>query len=255
MDYGFTVIGNWKMHKTAREAVAFLETLIPQGKGSLVNICIAVPYTSIAVAAAAAKNSSIVIGAENMQEEGGGAFTGEVSGVMLREAGASFVLLGHSERRNLFGETEAQIEKKLQRALVCDLTPILCIGESLEEREAEETEKTLRKQLDSALRNLPPEMCGKIFIAYEPLWAIGTGLCADAETAQRAHAWIRKCLERYFGKEAALIPILYGGSVKPENAAQLALQQDINGLLVGGASLDASSFLSIINQVSGKKKI
>ncbi len=254
MNKSFTVIGNWKMHKTAREAVDFLEILMPQVRGCQVNIFIAAPCLLIGSAVQGVKNSSVRIGAQNMHEEREGAFTGEVSGVMLKEAGASFVILGHSERRELFGETDERIEKKVHRALGCDLTPVLCVGESLEAREAGKTEEVLQKQLHSSLRHLPQEAFKNLMIAYEPLWAIGVGLSARGDVAQEAHAWIRKCLERLCGKMAASLPILYGGSVKKENAKELSSQRDIDGLLVGGASLEASSFVSIINQLNWQKK-
>ena len=183
-----------------------------------------------------------------------GAFTGEIASLMLKEAGASFVILGHSERRSLFGETDEMIHKKLVRALQDDLLAVLCIGESLEERESGKTEEILKRQLLAALEGVPKEDLGKILIAYEPVWAIGTGKSATALLAQEAHAFIRSVLCELFGKRIGnKLPILYGGSVKPENAGQLIEQADIDGLLVGGASLDPKTFAAIAMQCTSKE--
>ena len=256
IDYGEknpTVIGNWKMHKTAREAVDFIESILPLVEGCQVNLFLAVPFTSIQPAASAARNTPIVIGAQNMHDAREGAFTGEIAGLMLKEAGASFAILGHSERRTLFGEGEEIVQKKVMRALADDLTPVLCIGETLEERESGKTEKVLKRQL-SAVHGIGKGDAGKIILAYEPVWAIGTGKSATAETAQAAHALIRSELAHLFGKQTAnLIPILYGGSVSPDNAPHFMAKGDIDGLLVGGAALDPLSLAAIVKHSTEKK--
>ena len=249
-----TVIGNWKMYKTAREAVDFIETALPLMKGCQVNLFLAVPFTSISPAVHAAKNTPLVIGAQNMHDAREGAFTGEIASLMLKEAGASFVLLGHSERRRLFDETDTMIQRKVARALADDLIPVLCIGETLEERDAGKTESVLKKQLTAALAGIRKEEAGKILLAYEPVWAIGSGKSATPEIAQEAHLSIRSELVHLFGKQgASLVPILYGGSVKPENAHSLMAKGDIDGLLVGGASLDPHSFAAIVKNSTEKK--
>ena len=189
-----------------------------------------------------------------MHDEREGAFTGEIASLMLKEAGASFVILGHSERRTLFGETDEGIQRKVSRALADDLTPVVCIGETLEEREEGKTEIVLKRQIASALQGIQKKDAEKILLAYEPVWAIGTGKSATPELAQEVHAAIRSELAHLFGKHlAALIPILYGGSVKPENAYKLMAKDDIDGLLVGGASLDPQSYAAIVKHSTEKK--
>ncbi len=244
------VVGNWKMNKTAREAVDFIETFLPLVEGCEVNFLLAVPFTSIAPASLAAKHSPLVIGAQNMHEAREGAFTGEISSLMLKEAGASFVILGHSERRSHFSETDQMIQKKLTRALADDLIPLFCVGETLEERESKKTEKRLKEQLRIGLEGIQKEDAKKILIAYEPVWAIGTGKAATAEIAEEAHALIRSELKEIFDKRTAdEISILYGGSVQSENAANFMKKRDIDGVLAGGSSLDAQSFASIIKSI------
>jgi len=247
------VIGNWKMHKTAREAADFIERLLPIVEGKQVNLFLAVPFTAISPAAQAAKHTRVVVGAQNMHGEREGAFTGEIASLMLKEAGAAFVLLGHSERRSLFGETDEAVRSKVARALADDLIPVLCIGESAEEREAGKAEKVLQRQLAVALEGIPAEDAKRLLVAYEPVWAIGTGKTATPEIAQKAHAYIRSELTQLFGKSAsAQIPILYGGSVKPDSARHLMAQGDIDGLLVGGASLDPATFAAIAQHSTEK---
>lgn len=239
-------VGNWKMYKTAREATDYIEELIPKVEGCKANIYLAVPFTSIASAASFAKDTNIVIGAQNMNDAREGAFTGEIAGLMLKEAGAAFVILGHSERRQIFGESDALISKKVLRALQDDIDPILCVGETLEEREKGKIEDVLHRQITSALEKIPKEDAGRLILAYEPVWAIGTGKTATAKIAQQAHAHCRSVLGDLFGKrKAATIPILYGGSVKGDNISQLIAQKDIDGVLVGGASLDPKHFAAI----------
>lgn len=240
------VVGNWKMYKTAREATDYVEELLPLIEGCKANIYLAVPFTSIARASHFAKETPITIGAQNMNDAREGAFTGEIAGLMLKEAGAAFVLLGHSERRQVFGETNEFIHSKLIRALQEDIQPLLCIGETARERDDNRTEEVLRVQIESALAGVPKEEVSRIILAYEPVWAIGTGRAATPKQAQKEHAFCRLVLEEIFGKRAANgISILYGGSVKPDNAAELIAQRDIDGVLVGGASLDAASFAAI----------
>ncbi len=249
------VIGNWKMYKTAREAADYIEALVPLIEECQANFFLAVPYTSIASAVQAAKNTKIVVGAQNMHDAREGAFTGEIASLMLKEAGAAFAILGHSERRTLFNETNESIHKKVIRALQDDLRPVLCIGETLQEREAGKTEEVLKEQLVSALQGIPKEDAGKIILAYEPVWAIGTGKTATPNIAQEAHAYIRSLLCDLFGKRAGnKIPILYGGSVKPDHVLLLMQKADIDGVLVGGASLDPKTFAAIAMQCTPPEK-
>lgn len=249
----FYVIGNWKMYKTAREATDYIEELIPKVEDSQVNIYLAVPFTSIAAAAHYSKETNIVIGAQNMNDAREGAFTGEIAGLMLKEAGASFVLLGHSERRHVFGESHAFIHRKVLRALQDDIQPVLCIGETAKEREAGKTEDVIGEQLSSALDGVPKEDAEKLMIAYEPVWAIGTGKTATPKMIQEAHAVVRGCLIELFGKKVGgAIPILYGGSVKPDNVAEIGAEDDVDGVLVGGASLKPETLAEIVHNVAGK---
>lgn len=248
------VVGNWKMYKTAREAAAYIEEFIPLVEGIQVKIFLAVPYTSIASAAKAVKGTEILIGAQNMNDARDGAFTGEIAALMLKEAGAEFVLLGHSERRHIFGETNEFIQRKVVRALQDDLIPILCVGETLDEREEEKTEEVLKEQIEACLAGVPPAEAGKIILAYEPVWAIGTGKTATVKQAQEAHVYCRSILAGLFGKRKAnAISILYGGSVKPENSGELMGQKEIDGVLVGGASLEPATLARIAAHSKTKK--
>lgn len=243
------IAGNWKMHKTIEESEAFIKKLSSQITECDALVYLAVPFTAIESSCKAAKESKIVIGAQNMNDADKGAFTGEIAGVMLEDAGAEFVILGHSERRNTFHETDEVINKKIIRALKDDLQPILCIGEKGEEREAKETESVLKGQLEKGLKGVTAEMAekAKLVVAYEPVWAIGTGKSATAEIAQKAHHFIRQELIALFGKDvASKIYLLYGGSVKPDNILPLMNEADIDGALIGGAALDLESFLKII---------
>jgi len=239
------------MYKTAREATDYIESLLPKVDGSIVNIYIATPYTSISAAAQYAKETNVVIGAQNMNDAREGAFTGEIAGLMLKEAGASFVLLGHSERRHVFAEDNDLIHRKVIRALQDDIQPILCIGETLDQYNEGQTEKVIKEQLESALEGVPKEEAQKILIAYEPVWAIGTGKTPTAEQIQDVHAFCKSCLAELYGKKVAeLIPVLYGGSVKPANVAEFTAGKDVAGVLVGGASLDPETFSTIINNIA-----
>lgn len=247
------VIANWKMYKTARQAADYIESLLPLIEGVEASVYLAVPFTSIAPASAAAKETQIVIGAQNMNDAREGAFTGEIAALMLKEAGADFVLLGHSERRHIFHEDDALIQKKLLRALQDDIQPVLCIGESADHHGKGKTEEVLEEQLSVALAEIPKEEIADLIIAYEPVWAIGTGKTPNSKQIQETHAFIRKVLTELFGKKLAdKIPILYGGSVKPANATEIGQQKDVDGVLVGGASLSAEMFAEIICNLSPK---
>jgi len=240
------IVGNWKMYKTAREATDYIEKLVPKVEGFKLNIYLAVPFTSIAQATSFAKQTQIVIGAQNMNDARDGAFTGEIAGLMLKEAGASFVLLGHSERRRLFHETNEIVHKKVVRALQDDIQPILCVGETLLERDEGKAEEVLKEQIMHALEGISKEDASRLILAYEPVWAIGTGKTATPKMAEEAHSFCRDVLIELFGKKVGQsISILYGGSVNADTALQIMAQKNIDGVLVGGASLDPDTFAAI----------
>lgn len=242
------IAGNWKMYKTTEEARAFVKELAPKVGNALSQVFLAVPFTSIKDTADAAKDSRIVIGAQNMNDANEGAFTGEIAARMLLDVGARFVILGHSERRHLFHESNAFINKKVLRALADGIRPILCVGEKLDEREQGNTEQVVKDQLSACLDGVTKDKLNQVILAYEPVWAIGTGLNATPDTAQQMHSFCRRLLADMFGQEIAnKVLILYGGSVKPENARTLMLEPDIDGLLVGGASLSVDAFSKIVN--------
>ncbi len=242
------IAGNWKMNKTIQEAIDFIHQLTPLIRDAEAKVFLAVPYTAIHACSEAANDTSIVIGAQNMHEAEEGAFTGEISAKMIKEAGATFVILGHSERRQFFHETNALINKKIKLAIKHHLSPILCIGETLDEREKSMTEQVLAVQLRECLEGIQESEAASLIIAYEPIWAIGTGKTATPEMAQATHAFCRHFLKERFGEKISSQMILqYGGSVKPESAAALLTQKDIDGALVGGASLNADTFARIVN--------
>ncbi len=242
------IAGNWKMHKTEEETIEFIKKLASLLKKAKVSVYLAVPFTSIGAAAKAAKKTAIVIGAQNMHDADKGAFTGEIAGSMIKSAGAQFAILGHSERRHIFNETDAFINKKVLKALKLQLRPILCVGETQEERDAGQTEEVLARQIKEGLKGVKEEDLESVVIAYEPVWAIGTGLTATPEMAQKTHAFIRAGIASLFSKEAAAkMPILYGGSVKPDNIAGLMGKKDIDGALVGGAALEVDSFYKLVS--------
>lgn len=242
------VAGNWKMYKTIEEAVDYVKELAPMVQESPVQVYIAVPFTAIKQVAEQTQGGKIIIGAQNMNDATEGAFTGEIAGRMLKDAGAQFVIIGHSERRHIFNEDNAFINRKVKRALADGLQPILCIGETLEEREAGKTEEVLETQLTQSLADINKEQMGNMIIAYEPVWAIGTGKTATPEQAQEIHQFCRGIIEKMYNKTIAnKTVILYGGSVKPENAKALMDKPDIDGVLVGGASLKIESFSQIVN--------
>ena len=236
---------NWKMHKTRAEAEDFIQALAPAVQGSQATVFVAPPSTALDATAQAAAGSNIAVGAQNMHDADNGAFTGEVSATMLLDAGARFVILGHSERRHVFAEDDAFINRKVLKAIETGLTAVFCVGETQEQRDAGETESVLRQQLEQGLEGLGS--LEGVVVAYEPVWAIGTGKTATPALAQEAHAFCRQVLHNSFGGQADDVSILYGGSVKPDNVTNLMQEADIDGALVGGASLDATSFSQIIN--------
>ncbi len=246
----YLIIGNWKMHKTIEEARDFVKHLLDSYVPSPEKIIgLAVPYTALYPLAEETKGTSLLIGAQNMNDASEGAFTGEIAGKMLKEAGASFVLLGHSERRHLYCEDDAMINRKVKRALEAKLRPILCIGETEEEHQAGQTHAVVEKQLKEGLKDLTASQLEGLILAYEPVWAIGQGNSASPAIAQDAQHFCRQILREGWTAEWAEKTIIqYGGSVHPSNAQELLAQPDIDGLLVGGASLSLESFMQLINQ-------
>jgi triosephosphate isomerase (TIM) len=242
------IVGNWKMHKTTHEAIKFISALSNEIAATMRRVFLAVPFTAIEGSVGAVKGTRISIGGQNMHDQVDGAFTGEISARMLKASGATFVILGHSERRQHFIETDSFIHRKLMRALQEGLTPILCVGEMPHERESGDFEKIIKLQLEEAFQGVTQSQATQILIAYEPIWAIGTGMTATPEIAQNMHRFIRNWLESRFGVDVSeKICLLYGGSVKPDNIKALMQQTDIDGVLVGGASLDVKSFAQIVN--------
>lgn len=242
------IAGNWKLNKTIGEAVKFTTLLKRENFGDGAPEIILCPvFTALSAVYDAIGDSEIKLGAQNLYWEDKGAFTGEVSGVLLKDTGCEFAIIGHSERRQFFGETDATVNKRIQSAVGVGLTPIVCVGESLKEREAGKTNEVLEKQVKGAFAGISPEDAAGCYIAYEPVWAIGTGKVATPEQAQEAHLFIRTLLgQLYFPGLSQELPILYGGSVKPENAAEILRQPDVDGALVGGASLEVASFAGIV---------
>ncbi|MGH9771007.1 MAG: triose-phosphate isomerase [Candidatus Acidiferrales bacterium] len=243
------IAGNWKMYKTQAETRAFFRAFAPLVAGSQhCDILVAPPFTALAVAVEAAQGSSIGIAAQNMHREREGAFTGEISARMLVECGCRAVIIGHSERRQYFGETDDSVNRKIKVALEVGLIPIVCVGETLTEREGDLTHTVLQRQFDGGFAALTAGDFSRILLAYEPIWAIGTGRTATPEIAEKVHGHLRELASARFGSELAImLRILYGGSVKPDNIAGLMAQPDIDGALVGGASLDPQSFARIVN--------
>jgi triosephosphate isomerase (TIM) len=239
---------NWKMYKTRPEAAAFADSLPPLIVGELdqVEVVICPPFTALALTVERLATTRIRVAAQNMHFERSGAFTGEISPPMLVELGADGVIVGHSERRRIFGETDAALARKVPAALAAGLVPILCVGETLEQREAGQTEDVLRRQLEAELAGVADDELERVVIAYEPVWAIGTGHNATPEQAAEAIAHIRSLVAARSDPAAKAIRILYGGSVKPENAAELLAPDGIDGALVGGASLEPADFAAIV---------
>lgn len=249
------VVGNWKMHGGQAECVALARAIVrAAGKQrSAASIVIAPPFTALAAAARAVKNSSLVLAAQNCHWDERGAFTGEVSPTMLSELGCGYVILGHSERRHLFHETDAEIKKRLGAVLRAGMRAILCVGETLDQRQRGETFQVIGQQLRIALKDLVKDGIKQLEIAYEPVWAIGTGQNATPKQVEQVHKRIRQSLIRSFGQsQGGAVRILYGGSVKPENAKELAATSEVGGFLVGGASLKAETFMPIVAAFSRK---
>ena len=243
------IAGNWKMYKTQAEARAYFSALAPLVQGCVhCDIIVAPPFTALAASVEAARGTPISIAAQDMHGEPEGAFTGEVSAAMLVDAGCRAVIIAHSERRQFFGETDERANKKIKAALGAGLTPILCVGELLAEREGGKTEEVLERQFSGGVAALTGAEFSRIILAYEPVWAIGTGSTATPEMAAEAHRFLRQLAAANFTPErAAGLRILYGGSVKPDNIKGLMAQVEIDGALVGGASLNAEAFASIVN--------
>jgi triosephosphate isomerase len=238
---------NWKMHKTVAEALAFVEAFLPEVAAvEGVEIVLAPPFQALERVAKALAGSNVQLAAQNVHPEAQGAFTGEVSVEMLVDLGCHYAIVGHSERRSLFGEKDDFIAKKVGALLTRGIRPILCVGETLAERENDRTFRVIETQLEGSLASLVDEQAREVVIAYEPVWAIGTGRTATPEIAQEVHAFIRERLTKRFGDQAGRIRIQYGGSVKPENVYDLMAQPDLDGALVGGASLDPDSFARIV---------
>lgn len=244
------IAGNWKLFKTVQEAVVYAKELRSLVKDlSDVEIVIAPPFTAIHPVAEATRNTNVGIAAQDLYWEREGAYTGEVSAAMVKEAGAAYAIIGHSERRALFGETDANVNRKTIAALGAGLTPIVCIGETLEQRERGETFVVLDRQIETGLKGMPREQVGSLVVAYEPVWAIGTGRNASPAQANEVHAHVRGQLQLWFGHGVAeRCHIVYGGSVKPENIRDLIAQPEVDGALVGGASLDVRVFFDIITR-------
>jgi triosephosphate isomerase len=243
------IAGNWKMYKTADEAVALVRDLIPQVQDLCRDrdVVVCPPFTSLQAVAGLLTGTPIGLGAQNMHWESEGAYTGEVSPTMLLTCGCTYTILGHSERRQHFGETDEIVNRKLSAALKAGLRPIVCVGERLEQREAGHMETVVLGQMEGGLRGLSAQQVAGVTLAYEPVWAIGTGRTATPAQAQEVHHLIRGCLRQHYGAPTAdAVCIQYGGSVKPDNAAELFAQEDIDGGLIGGASLKADSFAAIV---------
>ncbi|MBI3990928.1 MAG: triose-phosphate isomerase [Candidatus Omnitrophica bacterium] len=247
------IAGNWKMYKTIPEAVSLaagIKDTLKNPRGVEVIIC--PPYTSLSETNKLLAGSGIHLGAQDLHWEKEGAFTGEISAGMLKDAGCRYVIIGHSERRTYFGETDETVNKKLKSALFYGLIPIVCVGETLSEREDKKTFDVIKRQVENGLAGLPAEKINNIVVAYEPVWAIGTGRTATPEQAQEAHAYIRKLLSIIVGENvASMIRIQYGGSVKPDNISEIMKGHDIDGALVGGASLKTDSFVQIVRNAVG----
>ncbi len=243
------IAGNWKMYKTRVETREFFLKLRPLiARSAHCDVVVAPPFTNLETAIDAARGSNMAIAAQDMHWEKEGAITGEVSAGMLAELGCEYVIVGHSERRQYFGETDESVHKKTLAAIEGGLTPITCLGETLSEREANQTEAVLNQQFVGAFAALTAQQFSRIILAYEPVWAIGTGRTATPEQASEAHRFLRGLVARHFGQDcAAQARILYGGSVKPNNIKGLMAQVEIDGVLVGGASLDPEAFAAIVN--------
>ena len=241
------IAGNWKMHKTIAEGVQFIDEIKENIANTDVEIVVCAPFTLLQSLKEASKGTSIKIGAQNMHFEEKGAFTGEVSAQMLKEIGMDYVIIGHSERRQYFNETDETVNKKVLKALEYGINPILCCGETLEQREADETKDICKTQIVKGLENVDKEQLSNVVIAYEPIWAIGTGKTATSKEANDVIAYIREVIREVYGDLANEVRIQYGGSVKPSNISEIMGQSDIDGALVGGASLASKDYLGLLN--------
>jgi triosephosphate isomerase len=245
------IAGNWKMNKTATEAAALVDELIPAVQGASCEVVICTPYTDLATAVAKTKGTNIHVGAENVHFEKSGAFTGEISADMLVDLGVEYVILGHSERRQYFAETDQTVNKRALAALNAGLKAIICVGESLQQREEGVTEELVRMQTKIALRDVTAEQMANVVIAYEPIWAIGTGKTATADQAEEVCAQIRKVLGELYGEAVAeTVTVQYGGSMNAKNCEELLGKKNVDGGLIGGASLKAADFAVIVNAAS-----
>jgi triosephosphate isomerase len=241
------IAGNWKMNKTIAEAEELIEALLPRvGAVDDVDVVVCPPYLALQAVVDSARGSAVQVYAQNMHEKDAGAFTGEISAPMLTEIDVGGVILGHSERRQLYNETDRALQLKVPKALESGLIPILCVGETEDERERGDTERKLRHQVQEGLEKVPKERLHEVVLAYEPIWAIGTGLVATPEQAEDAIAFVRALVQGFDKEAGTQVRILYGGSLKPDNAAELLALPDVDGALVGGASLEADSFAAIV---------
>lgn len=241
------IAGNWKMFKTVSEALSFAQEVKGKAEVGGVESVICAPFTNLPALIEAFKGTTIKVGAQNLHFEDNGAYTGEISGIMLKELGVEYVIIGHSERRAYFAETDEIVNKKVLAAFKHGLTPILCVGEKLEEREAGQTKDVCKVQTEAALQGLTAEQAAKTVIAYEPIWAIGTGKSSTADDANEVISYIRELVKGLFGAETAeAVRIQYGGSVKPANVKEYMQKPDIDGALVGGASLEPASYIQLV---------
>ena len=245
------IAGNWKMHKTIAQAEEYIQGLLPRVSASAADIAICAPYTSLQALVDSTRGSGVTIYAQNMHDAPEGAFTGEISAPMLNELDVHGVVLGHSERRQLFGETDRALQAKVPAALAAGLVPLLCVGETEDEREAGDTQRKLRHQVQEGLEKVADDRLADVVIAYEPIWAIGTGIVATAEQAQEAVAFVRALVADRSKEAAEEVRVLYGGSMKPDNAPELLALPDCDGGLIGGASLEADSFAAIVEAARG----
>ncbi|BEP28748.1 triose-phosphate isomerase [Helicovermis profundi] len=242
------IAGNWKMNMTIKEGIEFIGKIKPSVKGTDVEVLICAPYVMLKDLVEAAKGSNVKIGAENMHYEEKGAFTGEISPLMLKEIDVDYVILGHSERRQYYNETDETVNKKLVKALEFKISPIVCVGETLDQREGDLTKDVCKVQIEGAFNNINQDDVEKIVIAYEPIWAIGTGKTATSEEANEVIMYIRNVIKGLYDEETSeKVRIQYGGSVKPSNVEEIMNESDIDGALVGGASLKADSFVELVN--------
>lgn len=241
------IAGNWKMNKTIDETIEFIDEVKNKLNNESVEAVICAPFTSLRDLKEATKGTNIKVGAQNMHYADCGAFTGEISASMLKELGMDYVIIGHSERRQYFNETNEACNKKVLKALEVGINPILCCGETLEQRESEETKNICKVQVEEALKNVAAKDLAKIVIAYEPVWAIGTGKTATSEDANDVIKYIREVVAGLYGDKSNEVRIQYGGSVKPQNVAEIMSQTDIDGALVGGASLAAGDYIQLVN--------